>query len=333
MHRSRTRMAAGERPSYEELKSPERNHPGTAWGVFGDQDQLGTLNLLSNERVVEASGLIKTGQRFNLNLPLDYFDPPLIAHRGALEHKVFGLNKFHRDDKIDNFYPQSSTQLDSLRHFAHPDHGFYNGFPDDSITKGTSTLGIQSVAEHGIAGRGLLLDIARYRDSIGLPINHQDTEQISVQDLESTLKHQKVQTREGDILLLRFGWLQHYATVEKPSTNSAGLEQSEDIAAWLWDQKISVVAADNIAVEAWPPNRTSISTLAEQSGRLETSSHTGMLHRILIPLLGFSLGELWNLDSLAERCHQLNRYESFIFAQPLNLVGGVGSPANAIAIL
>lgn len=333
MHRPFVSSSSDEQPSYASLKSSDRRHPGTAWGIFGEYDQLGTVNRVTNERVVDASNLVKTGERFNLNLPLDYFDPPLIAHRGALKHEVFGLNEFHRDDKIDSFYPQASTQLDSLRHFAHPDYGFYNGVPGEQITGGTPTLGIQNVAEHGIAGRGLLLDIARYRAAIGQSINHDISEQITVEDLNATLEYQQVQTRPGDILLLRFGWLNHYEASDKSKTSSAGLAQSEDIAGWLWDRQISVVAADNIAVESWPPNRTEIQTRAEKSGLLEKSSHTGMLHRILIPLLGMSLGELWNLDPLGQRCDQLGRYDSFVIAQPLNLTGGVGSPANAMAIM
>ena len=63
------------------------------------------------------------------------------------------------------------------------------------------------------------------------------------------------------------------------------------------------------------------------------SSHSGMLHRILIPLLGLTIGELWALDELATACILRRRYDVFLTAQPLNLLGGVGSPANAMAIL
>ena len=66
---------------------------------------------------------------------------------------------------------------------------------------------------------------------------------------------------------------------------------------------------------------------------MPTSSHSGMLHRILIPLLGLTIGELWALDELAAACRRRGRYDVFITAQPLNLLGGVGSPANALAIL
>jgi hypothetical protein len=72
--------------------------------------------------------------------------------------------------------------------------------------------------------------------------------------------------------------------------------------------------------------------LAEEQGRLARSTHTGMLHRILIPLLGIYIGELWDLDELAQFCADTRRYDAFLTAEPLNIPGGVGSPANAIAI-
>jgi hypothetical protein len=57
-----------------------------------------------------------------------------------------------------------------------------------------------------------------------------------------------------------------------------------------------------------------------------------MLHWPLIALLGMHLGELWRLDELADECAADGRYEFMLVAKPLNLLGGFGSPANAVAI-
>ena len=321
-------------PSYAQLKDRSGRVRGTAWGVFGANDQLGTLNHLTPQRVRDAARLIELGQRINLNLRLTAFDPPLIAHRGQLHHQIFGLNEFHRDDRIDAFFPQASTQIDSLRHFAHPDHGFYNGTPGDQIAAGTEDLGIHHVAEAGIAGRGVLLDVDHYRAQCGRPINHDDNEQIPVGELEATAASQGTAFAAGDILLIRFGWVTHVVRSGAGyHGRSCGLEQSEATAAWLWDHQFSLVAADNIALEAWPADRSSLpAVVAEADGTLPVSSHTGMLHRILIPLLGMYIGELWDLDALAQICRRIGRYEFFLTAEPLNIPGGVGSPANAIAI-
>jgi kynurenine formamidase len=321
-------------PSYEELLRRPGRFRGTAWGVYGDHDQLGSLNHLTEERVREAARLVRLGRRFNLNLSLAEFDPPLISHRGQLHHEVFGLNDFHRDDRLDNFFPQASTQIDSLRHFAHPDHGFYNGVAGDRLVAGTRELGIQNVAEAGIAGRAVLLDVARHLAADGRPIDQRLNQQISVDDLDATAASQGIAVAPGDILLLRFGWVNHYVRMgHRYEGRSCGLEQSESTAAWLWDHQISLVAADNIALEAWPADGSSLGpVLAEEQGRLARSTHTGMLHRILIPLLGIYIGELWDLDELAQFCADTRRYDIFLTAEPLNIPGGVGSPANAIAI-
>jgi kynurenine formamidase len=309
---------------------------GTAWGVFGADDELGTLNHLTAERVRAAAGSIRSGERISLNLSLLEFDPPIIAHRGVPRHEVFGLNEFHRDDRIDGFFPQASTQLDGLRHFGHPDLGFYNGADPARLIAGSPELGIQNVARSGVAGRGLLIDVAGYRESIGRPIDQQSAEHIPVADLDAALAWQGSELLPGDILLVRTGWL---AAVRAPGAvrpvvpRSPGLAPRQETAAWLWDHRVALAAADNIALEAWPPGESEVVVEAEESGRMERSSHTGMLHRILIPLLGLTIGELWDLDALAVACRARGAYDVFLTAEPLDFPGGVGSPANALAIL
>lgn len=323
-------------PRYAELQQRPGHLRGTAWGLWGPQDQLGTLNHLTPGRLLTARDSILSGDLVPLNLPLTAFDPPLIAHRGSIEHTVFGLNEFHRDDKIDNLFLQASTQIDGLRHFGHPDRGFYNQADPAHLTAGHADLGIQVVAEHGIAGRGLLIDVAAYRKAIGRPIDQTRNEQIPVADLDAAAAWQGSTITAGDIVMIRTGWLQHIrqATARPPGPlQSPGLAQSEDTAAWLWDHQVALAAADNIALEAWPATDSPLTVDRELDQRMPRSSHSGMLHRVLIPLLGQSIGELWDLDSLATACRRRRRYDVFVTAQPLNLLGGVGSPANALAIL
>jgi kynurenine formamidase len=323
-------------PTYAELRARPEPLTGTAWGVFGAEDELGTLNHLTPDRVRAAASSIRRGDTFALNLSLTAFDPPLIAHRGSIEHHVFGLNEFHRDERIDSLFTQASTQIDGLRHFAHPDRGFYNGVDGAELVAGTDPLGIQHVAERGIVGRGVLIDVGAYRDAQGRPIDDGRSEQIDVDDLDATLAWQGVTLEPGDIALIRFGWLDRMRRTPREAgapLTSAGLAHTERTAAWLWDKRIAMVAADNVALEAWPVRDSEIVTEAEARGTLAPSSHTGMLHRILIPLLGITIGELWDLDALAAACHRERRYDVFLVAEPLNIRGGVGSPANAVAII
>jgi kynurenine formamidase len=326
----------GSLPTYAALGDRPGRLKGTAWGLWGPDDQLGTLNHLSPERVLAARASILTGEVVPLNLPLQEFDPPIIAHRGVIDHTVFGMNEFHRDDRIDNFFLQASTQLDGLRHFGNPDHGFYNDADPDDLVAGNPELGIQAVARRGVVGRGLLIDVDAYRTSVGRPIDQTVNEQIPVADLEAALVAQGSEIRPGDIVMIRTGWLQYFRRSGPPADGvlqSPGLTQSEETAAWIWDNRIAAAVSDNVALEAWPANNSTLTIEAETNGSMAKSSHTGMLHRILIPLLGLTIGELWALDDLAAACRERGRYDVFLTAQPLNLLGGVGSPANALAIL
>jgi kynurenine formamidase len=136
--------------------------------------------------------------------------------------------------------------------------------------------------------------------------------------------------------MIRTGWIGHFRESlhrEDGVLHSPGLCQTEETAAWLWNHRVAMVASDNVALEAWPATESELTVDAEATGELEVSSHSGMLHRILIPLLGLTIGELWDLDALAAACAKRGRYDVFLTAQPLNMLGGVGSPANALAIL
>ncbi len=155
-------------PSYAQLPVREGAPAGSAWGVFGDQDEVGTINLLTPARVRAAKDSIKSGKVFSLNLPIDVPNPPLFtrqAHRHTIKN-FGGAMEFVLDDYLDNFYPQASSQWDALCHVMHPELGAYNGVPKTEITgRGGTRLGIDNLARRGIAGRGVLADIARYYES------------------------------------------------------------------------------------------------------------------------------------------------------------------------
>jgi kynurenine formamidase len=329
-------------PSYSDLRGRTDAPAGSAWRLFGDADEVGTLNLLTPDRVREARELVRTGEVVNLDLPLDAFTPALIASRRPLAHHLFANNPFHRDDWVDSLYTQSASQVDGLRHIGHPDHGFYNGADPARFREGEPYLGINRYAERGIAGRGVLLDVGRYLKETGSPIGYSTNEGIGVPVLEATADAQGVAVAPGDILMIRFGWVRYFlhdlddagrAQAIVAPLRCPGLEQSHEMAGWLWDHGVAMVAADNFALEAWPPAADSpFVTEAERTGALPRSSHTGLMHRVLIPLLGMAIGELWALDDLAARCAADGVWDCLVTVKPLTLTGGAGSPANALAI-
>ncbi|AZM58222.1 MULTISPECIES: cyclase family protein [unclassified Streptomyces] len=324
------------KPTYDELAGARP--PYSAWEVFGPDDELGTVNWLTPDRVAAAARLVRTGERFSLDHPVNAFEPYPTGTRPATRHHVFANNEFHRDDWLDSFYLQSTSQIDALRHIGHPQHGFYNGLPAQENTGDSARLGIHRWAQAGIAGRGVLLDVPRYFAAEGLEYDVESTVLIDAGTLDAIAAYQGVEWRGGDLLLLRTGWAENYVAksaeerVEFNARNrSPGLAQREATLRWLWDHEIALVASDTPAVEADPVVESDFRVPGERPPERGVD-HSGMLHRPLIALLGMAMGELWKLDELAEYCSRERRYEFFLTCKPLNIIGGVGSPPNALAI-
>ena len=311
-------------PPYSKLPVRKGAPAGSGWGVFGDDDEVGTINLLTPERVVAAAASIRTGKVFALNLPITIPDPPLFT-RGKHTHvvKIFPTAPYVLDDYLDNFYPQASSQWDALAHVKHPEFGAYNGIPDREITgRGGKRLGIDNLARRGIAGRGVLADVARYYDRIGKRINYTKPESIPLEDVQATLEHQESPLCYGDVLLIRIGWTKFYMSASAEikeqlakETVVPGIEGSKRVAQWLWDNHLAAVASDSPALEALPK-----------------SEGEDFLHFHMLAFFGMPIGEMWNLEGLAEDCAEDGRYDFFITSAPLNVPGGVGSPPNAIAV-
>ncbi|WP_213571054.1 cyclase family protein [Rhodococcus sp. USK13] len=327
-------------PSYNELLDRRDGPPGSSWGVFGADDQLGTLNFLRLADLTESSMSVSAGQAFSLDLRSDSISPSLAPTREPLRHYIFQRTPFHRDEWLDGFYTQYGSQIDGLRHIAHPDHGFYNGADGSTFLPGTESLSIHHLAGLPVVGRAVLVDLDRFTCATEAPLNHESGQPVPLSTVTAALDFQGTTVRPGDILLLRFGWLDHYRNVGGPEWRAnlatkqfhTGLLQTEDFPRWLWDQRIAMVAADNFAVECWPAQPTTpFRSVAECQG--ETGDpHAGIMHRSLIGLLGMPLGELWDLDDLAAACAAEGRYDCLLTVSPLPLVGGVGSPANATAV-
>jgi kynurenine formamidase len=327
-------------PGYAALRERTDAPPGSSWGLFGPDDQLGTLNLLAFNDLAVAATEVRAGTAFSLDLPSTAISSSLAPTRRPIDHRIFQRTPFHRDEWLDSFYTQYGSQLDGLRHIGHPEHGFYNGADPNRFTPGDDLLSIHHLTALPIAGRAVLLDVDRHLRARGRPIEPHSTRAVTAQELEDTRDAQGTEVRPGDIVLIRFGWMHwylHEATRQVRESLSTelthpGLAQSHDVLAWLWDHRISLVAADNFALECWPAAADSpFYTQAEREDGVR-DPHSGIMHRALIGLLGMPIGELWNLDALAADCATDDRWTFLLTIAPLSVVGGVGSPANATAL-
>jgi len=318
-------MAADQLPRYDDLPVRAGAPDGSSWGVFGDDDQVGMLNLITPECVRRASALVRRGKVFPLNLGLHLPDPPLFGFRKPIRHHIFPIPNSMEiawDDRVD-MAPQGSSQWDGLTHVCDPGPGFYNGVQPAQVTGAEGTRnGIENWARRGIVGRAVLLDIERFMRRGNRAYDPASAAEIGLDDLLACLEAQDSALEPADILLLRTGWLAAYRKMTKDAREdlsrspcSPGLRPTEQFPRFFWDRRIPAVASDNLAVEKWP-----------------VEPEKGFLHIQLIAHLGMALGEMWDLDALAEDCAKDGIYECMLVSSPLNLRGGVGSPSNAVAI-
>jgi len=314
-------------PEYKGLPLKKGDPKGSAWGLWGKDDQLGTLNLLTDTAVQNAAKVVKDGKRISLNWEINSPISPFV-NRLSLVHKVWQkAPRIVNDDEI-SLNTQSSTHIVGLRHFGFQiEKKFYGGVTEKEILASDSkSLGIQNIAQAGIVGRGILIDYALYREKIGKPVNPGTAHAISADELLKAAKSQGVTDfQPGDILLIRTGYIPFLSGLKAGDVekyighglpNAIGLEQSEEVLSFLWNNHFAMVASDALALEVQPP----------VTGR-------DLMHSTIIAGWGMSIGKLWDLEELSRYCEQKGRYSFCLTAAPLNISGGVGSPANALAFL
>lgn len=293
------------------------------WGRWGADDQRGTLNFITAERIVEAAALIKTGKVFELSIPIGSVGPQ--TGLGGRINPLHFMTVMPTDDLhlagginiSDDFLSmplQGATQWDSLAHVGYDDL-FYNDVSVHTVlARGGASRNAIDNALPGIVGRGVLVDVARARGVEWLDAG----QVIEPEELESVLGAQGVAVRSGDILAVRTGW-RRKAIVDGWGDWMAGNPGlGLACAGWLHDKEVAAVISDNWCVEVMP-------SVKDQGGVLP-------LHCVLIRDLGMMLGEIFDFEELAADCAGDGIWDFFLSAPPLRVVGGVGSPVSPLAM-
>jgi kynurenine formamidase len=312
------------------------------WGRWGADDELGTLNLISADKVAQAAGLVKHGKVFPLGvgfgsagpqgafkfrhnpilvMTVDGGDTATLARYGpqwpanpvAKElGEYFQDNPFRFNDDMIIMSLQAATQWDALSHVYYDDQ-LYNGFPANSVTSmGAFHCGIDKVDGKGITSRGVLLDLVRHR---GAEVFLELGDPITPEELDDVVRSQQVTIGRGDIVLIRTGWWARFLVTGNGAEPGAGLDWR--CASWLHDHDVAAVAADNLMVED-PVSGVEGTFLP--------------MHMLCLRDMGLMLGEYWDLTALADDCAADGVYEFQLIAPPLRVVGAVGSPVNPIAL-
>jgi kynurenine formamidase len=288
------------------------------WGRWGTDDERGTLNLVTPDKLVAAAKLIKTGKVFDLGIPFGEDGPqpgggrinPVHLMSQTGDTQMFPGGFKYADDYI--FMPlQGASQWDSLAHVHYDDH-LYNGFPSRTVSVvGAAHCSIDKIAK-GVAGRGVLLDLARVEGVDWM----QSGQVITPAHLEAAEKAHGVRVGSGDILVFRTGWRRMFVEHKSPTEfmdGEPGLGQ--DCCEWLHAREVAAVCSDNWAIEVLPG---------------EDPNAVFNVHMVLIRDMGMTLGEILDLEELAADCAADGVYEFFFCAPPLKVTAGVGSPINPL---
>ena len=291
------------------------------WGRWGDDDEIGTLNLITDGVVRAAAGEIKTGRRLALGIPLDADGPQTgaIPGRDNPTHEMIMVDTpltgdpssfTTSDDKV-ALGLQAATHWDALAHVSYEGH-LYNGVPSSVITDaGAARMGIDKVRT--LVGRGVLLDVAAAKGVDRLEGGYA----LTGDDLDAACEHGHLYVRSGDILLLRTGQMRWFLEGDRERYGTPASGPSLQTVAWFHDRDVAAVATDNITFEVYPCER--------EDALLP-------VHLLHLVDMGMTQGQNWNLEDLAADCAADGRYAFFLDASPLPFTHAVGSPVNPIAI-
>ncbi|GMA38823.1 cyclase family protein [Mobilicoccus caccae] len=302
----------------------------TNWGKWGPEDEVGALNYLTAQEVMRGVRHITQGEVFTLQRLIGdpKGDPVWPGRTPAVRTMIldeahwdeggdgpaFPGGLHYADDKIEAFL-QGSTQYDALGHVWYGGK-IWNGYDARTTVDGLDKASVEPIAQRGIVGRGILLDIARWRDKEALDA----AETFTHEDLMACAKDQGVEIEKHDVLVIRTNFLKKFHEQgEKFYENfcEPGLVYSPELVQWFQDMEIPNLVTDTIANEiTYDPNNGAALPL----------------HCALMRNLGVTLTEIADLEKLAEHSAGDKQYTFLYAAAPLKIHQGTGSPVNPIAI-
>ena len=302
------------------------------WGKWGPDDEVGSLNYLTAEQVLRGIQAVKTGELFTLQTPIGSprtKSDPVWPDRGSAVRTSIMDNGFfergdvappvdgHRyaDDTID-MYLQGSTQYDALGHVWYGDQ-IWNGYPADTTTGSLSKASVFPIADRGVAGHGILIDMARHR---GVPFLGPG-EGFELEELLAAAASQGTTISPRDVLLVRTGWTKRFYDIGPAAFyedfREPGLIYSPELVTWFQQMEIPNLVTDLIGNE---------STYYKETG-IEVPLHSALMRN-----LGVAFTEICDLERLADACSEDRRWTFLYTAAPLKVVGASGAPVNPVVI-
>lgn len=296
------------------------------WGRWGADDQIGTLNHVTPEAIRAAAALIKKGRTISLGLDFQFNGPqsgwggrfnPIHTMLATGTDAVAGtqdhLGLRYADDMI-TMPLQCGTQWDALGHIFYGDK-MWNGYDARLVdSTGAKKNGIEQTKSK-MVGRGVLLDVARFKGGHSLAPGYG----ISSEDLDACARSQGVEIKRGDFVIVRTGHMEHCQDQGSWGTYAGGDAPGLrfETCEWIHRKEIAAICSDTWGCEVRPNESHSIGQ---------------PWHWVVIPMIGITMGEIFELRELADDCLADGVYEFFFCAPSLPITGGVGSPINPIVI-
>jgi kynurenine formamidase len=308
------------------------------WGRWGEDDEVGALNLLTAERRLAGIRSVRSGDVLSLARPLATWvgaGNPLPMQHFIKMGNHGGDNRIVRHDRPRGgsgtdyygmpYHGVTTTHLDALSH-AWDAEGTYGGRQPEEIYTfdGVTFGGIQHWAT-GILARAVLLDVPRFR---GTEYVTQDRP-VQGWELEAILDQDGITVSPGDAVCVYSGrerWqLAHPATPYGRSpiimnTNITGRGYSDkpglhaSCLPFLRDRDLSTLVWDMLDATPYPYD--------------VTYTVHGAIHAYGMALIDNAI-----LEPLANECARRGQYEFLLVVSPLVVEGGTGSPVNPLAVL
>ena len=294
------------------------------WGRWGADDERGTLNFITPDMVRAAAGLVRSGRQVTMSIPMNKIagpdNPNPVIHHMVQGHDI-DLKSSTLTYALDYlgmaFHGDCHTHMDALCHIAY--RGLvYNGRPAQQVvtSRGATALDV-TTCSNGLVGRGVLLDVPRYRGVRWL----EPGEAVTRAEIEAVEAAQGVRLGEGDIFVFRTG--HHRRRLELgawdngyPPTGQGKPGLHVDTIRWMHERKIAAFLPDG-------------------DGETVPSNVEGMLypiHPLQVTAMGMFVADSLQLEDLSQACSEEGRFEFMVVGLPLRLPGGTGSPWNPIAI-
>ena len=294
------------------------------WGRWGDDDELGTPNLITPEKTRRALATVQEGVTVSLARTV-MFEPSADAPAPPVHFMVESGEGWNSGEKVSNrpnpaavdyfgmiFHGYTVTHVDSLAHFFW-DGKTYNGKPAHmvSTSMGATVCSVEE-AKNGFVTRGVLVDVPMIRGIDWM----ERGEGVMPEDILAAEERCGFKVEEGDILLIRTGQL-HRRNVEGPVERSAGSTACQAACLPLFHERGIAVLGTDTGNDVSPPQYSRV---------------LQPIHQVGITAMGLWILDNANLDDVAEACRERNRWEFLVSIGPLRLHNTTGSPVNPIAV-